>query len=298
MPPTGGIRNNPIAHVALPGMPSTPARPRKDRTGLRVRLSRARGLTPRGVLDSPIWLPVVLGEFTVGESADHTDYDTHRAGEFSTPAQGGGRARKLRTTDLEMMALDWDAPWLQWYRHPDGIKRELKKILRSKAPVKLLAQNRLQGGSDGDELRMLVTIRDTQRTLKPGEADARYWQLEIKEFREHSVRRLQSEEGRGYLLPTKHILRDSDTLMELSQRYYGFHWGWRTIADANNIKNWGGETPIVKHDRWKNGDMLTIPKKPTKAGAFLSPRAGSVIESGGGELEDLLHPPGPGEIIA
>lgn len=295
--PIGGVPN-PIAHVALPGFPSTPLKPKRNRTGLRVRLSRARGLTPKGVLESPIWLPVVLGEFTVNEGASHTDYETHRRGEFSVPAQGGGRARLLRSTDLEAMTLDWDAPWLTWYRNPHAIKKELRKILHGKRPVKLLAQNYLAGRAQKEEVRMLVTLRDTTRTLKPGEADARYWTVEVKEFRRHSVRRLQNEESRGFLLPTKHKLRESDTLEYLSKRYYGFHWGWRTIAEANGLRNWGPRTEIHKSKKFKNGDLLNIPKKPTRHAEWLSPRAGN-IEDDGPEIVDLLHPPGsgPGTIL-
>lgn len=286
--PVGGVPTGPHAR----------SHPRKRRDGLRVRLSRARGLTPKGILESPIWLPVVLGDFTVNEGAAHTDYETHRRGEFSVPGQGGGRARMLRSTDLDSMTLDWDATWLTWYRNPHAIKKELRKILHGKRPVKLLAQNYLSGRAQKEEVRMLVTLRDTTRTLKPGEPDARYWTLEIREYRRHSVRRLQNEESRGFLLPMKHKLRESDTLIYLSKHYYGFHWGWRDIRDANGLSGFGARTEIVKSEKFKKEDLLNIPKKPTKHAEFLSPRAGEIIDEGP-EIVDLLHPPtrGSGTIL-
>lgn len=245
--------------------------------GLRVRFSRKAGLTAKGQLSSALYLPVVIGEFTVSEDFPHQDYDTHRAGQFSVPAQGGRASRQLRATDLETMTLDWEAPWMVEWLPPQETKVELLELARSKSPFELVAVLRW---GDPEELRMLATIRGITRTLKPGEADTRYWSLNVTEYRDGGVsRRAHGAGHRGVTLPTKHRLTATDTLEGLARRYYAGYTDWVLIARANGIRfgTWGATTIIVKHTRFDVGDFIKIPE-----GGDLDPYPSGAQEAFGG----------------
>lgn len=226
--------------------------------GLRVRLSRVRGLTAKGLLTKPLYLPVVMGPFTVSEEAAHREYETHSAGQFSVPAQGPATARMLRDLgDLETMALDWQAPWLIEWRDPQEVKRELNGILRSRTPVELLAILRLGGGPE--EVRMLVTLRRNQVELRPGEADTRYWTVSVKEYRRTEAER-RTADARKDKLPTRHKLTATDTLESLATKYHHTRSTWRDIANGNGLRSWGARTPIVNSSQFKVGDYIKIPQ--------------------------------------
>lgn len=235
--------------------------------GLRVRFSRASGLTASGLLRRPFYLPVVIGEFTVEEDFPHREYDSHRLGQFSVPGQGGKRSRQLRTTDLEMLTIDWRARWLTEWEDPRTVQNRIIALARSKTPFEVAAL--LQWG-EPEELRMLATIRNIRRTLKPGEADTRYWVIQLNEYRKHGASRRTAGAGKGGVsLPTKHKLRETDTFVSLARRYYGTN-EWRHIAHANGLAKpsspWGGDTAIVKHSRYKVGDFVKIPDYADLAG--------------------------------
>lgn len=236
--------------------------------GLRVRFAKVRGFTPKGVLDDALYLPVVLNEFTFSEEAAHQEYDTVAAGQFSVPAAGPATARQLRSTDFETLTLDWDAPWLARAGQDDqDVRRELYKVLRARAPFELLAT--LQLGRGTEELRMKATLRSIERTLKPGERDTRYYTLALKEWRDPSVeRRGAGSAGRGHSsLPTTAVLKADTTFTSLAGHYYGLasRAYWAAIANANGLRSWGGNTPIVQSKRFKVGDKVKIPKKPIVA---------------------------------
>jgi hypothetical protein len=228
-----------------------------SRRGLRVRLSRIPGETAKGVLRSPVYLPVVLGPFTVSEEASHFEYDTHRAGQFSVPAQGPKTARSLRDLGLDTLTLDWQASWLD-YTDPRRFMNAVNDVLRARSPVLLLAT--LQFG-DPEEFRAPVTLRRTTRELRPGEADTRYWTLEVREWRNASLSR-RTADPKNDRLPARHHLTATDTWSSLAQKYHHTSMTWRVIAKKNGLPQWGARTPIVNSTKFKVGDIVTIPKAP------------------------------------
>lgn len=232
--------------------------------GLRVRLSRARGLTKKGVLNEPMYLPVVLGPFNFTEEALHEEYQTVSAGQFSVPGQGGATARQLRDLSLETLTLDWKARWLIEYKDPQDVRRELNAVLRAKTPVELLAILRWGGGPE--ELRMLVTLRSLSRELRPGEADTRYYSLALREYRKTVADK--KADSRFDNLPTRHRLTADDTLTSLALRYHHTALSWRSIRSANGLSTWGPRTPLWKHAKFKVGDYAVIPVPPPQFAMF------------------------------
>lgn len=230
--------------------------------GARVRLTRIHGETPSRILPIRLYLPAVLNEITITETAEFTDFQTHRRGEYSIPAQGGAHARNLRELPFDALTLDWHAPWLVAYRKPHVIQDELTNIIRSKKPVMLAIFVRPGGGHHTTEFRGPVTLRQVERTLRPGEADTRYWTIEFKEWRNLRGKRLSRLHPRSkefHEPPTTYRLRASTTLHWLSKHFYGSYKHWREIARANGIHHWGSRTALVKMHRYHVGDRIKIP---------------------------------------
>lgn len=220
---------------------------------LRVRLSRIPGETPRGILDKPLYLPAVLGDFTVVEEASFEEYQTHRAGMFSAPASGPATARQLRTVDLQALTIDWRAPWVT-YSSPRHVMNTLNAILRSRRPVELFAIRR---HGDPSELRMHVNLRRLERTLRPGEADTRYWSIAITEWRNPRTRRRSDHESLNFPLSIQ--IDKKTTLHSLAARWYKDSTQWRLIGGANGLDAWGPRTAIVKSGLFKAGQKVIIP---------------------------------------
>lgn len=231
--------------------------------GLRVRLSRVPGETPRGVLRRPLYLPAVIGNFGWTEEFQHTEYETVRQGQFSQPALGPSTARLLRTIDdMETLTLTWEAAWLvEDGLDPDEVYRVLHAIGRARRPVEMLASLKLD---ERPLLRTFITIRSITTQLRQGEPDTRYYTLRPKEWREAEGRR--RGEGRGSKLPTKHKLTADDTLHSLSRRYYGGSPKYaRDIARANGLTGVGVTTRITATRRFAVGQKIKIPKVKTRA---------------------------------
>jgi hypothetical protein len=252
-----GVRGHPT-----PNIPLTIEHDLSDQRGLRVRLSRISGQTPKNVLRTPIWLPAVLGDQEIEEVATFVDQVSHRAGEFSYPAGGGAGARMLRTFPFEFLTLDWRAPWLQKFQNPDWVVGQLQRIIRSKRPVHLLGTLNSSPRRRPTEFRAHVTFRSLRRVLRPGEADTRYISLETKEWRSTHGSVRATTPGKRYHFPLTHKLTAKDTLESLAKHYYGRSSLWRTIANANGLRSWGPRTAIVKHKRFKVGSKIKIPPKP------------------------------------
>lgn len=235
--------------------------------GARCRFSRIPGQTPKGVLDSSLTLPAVIGNLELEEEAQHTDYTTLSAGQFSERAQGGTVARMLRAINVEGLTLDWSAAWLvEQGLTAEAVKGALAQVLRSKKPVEML----LMVGTDPTVepmVRMNVTFRGLKWTLRTQENDTRYLNLTIKEWRDASVERKGTVEGRkpGVKFPATHALNKTDTLQSLAHEFYGTYSLWRDIRDANGIsKKFGQKTPLVKLDRYKTGSIIKLPKIKAK----------------------------------
>jgi hypothetical protein len=235
--------------------------------GLRVRFSRIPGETPKGVLTTALYLPVVIGEsFSVSEEAAFTDYETVGDGEFSQPRGGSSTARNLRTLDdVETLTLDW-ARYARWMTNPDVTETQLRRtlygILRSRRPFEILAT--LQLGAGAEELRMKATLRSVARTLKRGETDTRYYVLGIKEWREDSVERKGQKAAKGGDLPAKKKLTASTTCYSAAREFYDLHevslaGAARAIRQANGLGSWGLNTPIAQAKKFKVGDSIKIP---------------------------------------
>lgn len=225
--------------------------------GLRVRLRRIPGETPKNVLRSALILPAVMRGFSWTEEAQHAEYDTVRAGQFSQPAMGPATARQLRTVDdVETLTVEWDAPWLvEQGLDPDDVYRDLFAVLRSRRAVELLVTPKF---TERSVLRMNVTIRSISPAMREGEPDTMYYTLRLSEWRDPSTRRRGA--GRSTTLPTTHKLTADDTLHSLAQHYYHSALAAVDIARANGIGKWGRKTPLVKMHRFKVGSKVKIPK--------------------------------------
>jgi nucleoid-associated protein YgaU len=222
---------------------------------LRVRLSRIAGETPHGVLSTPLYLPAVLGDFTVVEEASFEEYQTHRAGAFAAPAAGPATARQLRTVDLQALTIDWAASWAT-FTDPREVMNELNAVLRARRPCELFAITRW---GDPSELRMNVNIRRLERTLRPGEADTRYWTLAISEWRNPKGGRRSTDPPRKDRFPKTAALASSTTLQDLARTFYGDETQWRLIGGANGLAEWGPRTAIIKSGLFRKGSKVTIP---------------------------------------
>lgn len=232
--------------------------------GLRCRLTAIPGETPKGILSKPMTLPALLGNLEVEEEAQHSEYTTVSAGQFSQGAQGGTTARMLRSLSLEALTLTWDAAWLvEADVEESDVRGALFAILRSKKPVEMLVTLDEDVSADA-ELRMDVTFRSVRRVIRAKEVDTRYYTLTIKEWRDPSTkRRGSSKQGRkpGVRFPTTTKLKSASTLSSLAQEFYGRADYWRDIRDANGIsKKFGQNTPLVSLSRFKVGSTIKLPR--------------------------------------
>lgn len=235
---------------------------------LTVRLTALPGLTPKKVLKRPLIFPAVLGDFEHTEEANFGSYDTVGSGEYSTPAAGPSTARKLRTTDIEVLTLEGQPGFLTNPKiAPDDVRDQLYEILRSRRPFDFLATTESLGPKDepslSTELPMNATLRSITRSLRHGQPQARYYTLSFVEWRDDGVARKSAGGSYGIRikLPTVHILRVGDTLSSLSKSFYGTYSGATRIANANGLRRWGHSTPLGLLPRFKAGSTIKIPTK-------------------------------------
>jgi nucleoid-associated protein YgaU len=236
---------------------------RQKHAGLHARFRRISDLTPRSVLRQPFTLPAVIGDdFTVEEEALWEEFQTVSAGTFATPA-AGEHGVALQTISTEALTLTWDPSWLAAPgQNPRTVINTLRKILRKRAVFDLLVTRK--PGADFAEFADFASIRRLAVTVKRGEPDTRYFQIDFAQHRRISSRRRRH--GRTANLPTTATLDANDTLRSLALHYYGSESRWRLIAEANGIKQWGGADPLVKMGRFKVGDRIKIPDRPPSSG--------------------------------
>lgn len=227
--------------------------------GLRTRLSRIEGDTPKGVLTKPQYLPATLRGFEWSEEFAHEEYSTPRAGQFSQESMGPASARQLRQVgDTETMALTWDAAWLiDRGISPEHLRDQLNLAGRARKPVLLVVAHR--GGAQ--VLRMAITIRSITHQIREGEPDTVYYTLRFTEWRRRATGRKGQGSGSGGSgkLPTTVKIDSNDSLYSLSKRFYKSAAGTDDIARANGIKGFGKKTPLVKSRKFKVGSKLKIP---------------------------------------
>lgn len=235
--------------------------------GVIAKFQAIKGETPKGVLDSPLRLPAVIGNITAEEESNHSEYETVADGQFSQAQQGGGNARMLRALDgLEAIALNYDAPFLvETGQDPADVKNRLTAILRSHKAVEMMLVPRF---GDAPLLRMYVTFRSVREELRQQENDTLYFVVSIKEWRNPSVERKGSTHKAarkpGVQFPTTKKLDANDTLHSLSNDYYGSYEFWRDIRAANGITpKFGQSTPLVQLPRFKVGSVIKLPKIAT-----------------------------------
>lgn len=216
------------------------------------------------LLQQPFIVPCVTDDFTITESAAWENYSTIAAGEFSVPAAGGVDARSLRAIDdMGMITVDWDAPWAAANIPQAEARAQLSAILRHRTPFHLEAFVNPDPGYT--EVEMDAKLLAITRTLKSGTAAERFWSLSLEEWRAADVKRKAHAPSRGRngtTLPTTRKLDANDTLNSLSRFYYGNYSGWRAIAEANGLRNWGPDTAIALSARFKVGSTFKIPAKP------------------------------------
>lgn len=239
---------------------------RRPRPGLRVRLRRVNGITPKNVLRQPLYLPCLIGpEFVQIKTAGHTEWDTVSAGQFSQ-GYGGKKAPLLDDLSFDSLSLTWDADWLtNPETDPEEMRRELDRVLASRRGFHMAIFLYPQG--EGNEARGLYTLRSVERRLPRGEPDTRYYSLAFKEFRQPGQRRRSSR--RANRLPTRHLVQGGDTLRSLARIYYGDGSLWRVIANVNGIRHWGSEDDLTKIARFdKEGARIVIPKIESDSGGI------------------------------
>lgn len=248
------------------------AQPRNHSDGMVVRFSPIRGVTPKSALAKKIWLPATLNTVSVAESALHNEYDTISAGHFSQPAMGPASARQFRTTSLDSIVADMDAPWFVTVNQdPYDLRVRLSEILRHRKPVHLLATFHPHPDTH-PEIDMYVTFRSISKDVRVGERESRYLTIAISEWRDPIAQRRAHAEsrsrGKWQAPPTTHVIAASDTLGRLAYLYYGRYADWRYIRDANGIsKRFGQLTPIaVLGGHFNIGKKLKIPKLPARVG--------------------------------
>lgn len=225
---------------------------------VRVRLARIEQTTD-GVLEAPLrFQSGPLDSLPVTQEGVHEEYETVRSGQFSRRAGG----RQLRRSEgWETILLDWEASWADPDADdPERIKTELRACAELGGPFSLLVTH-----GDDVEINMRVTLRRNDRDFRAGEADTRYLQLDFVEWRPNEVRRKGSRKtgakGSRRKRPGRHKLKPKDTLFSLAKDQYGTHKGWRDIAEANGLRSWGPNDPIVDSKKFAKGDTVKLPRR-------------------------------------
>lgn len=249
--------------------PKKPMRVAKDR-GLRVTLRRTRH-TKKGVLTTPMHFQCApLDEFGWDVTHNWADYDTINAGQFSR-RQG----RALRTLSLNMIAVDYSAPFaVKQTGHDEKIRddddaygtamgpwrtaKRLDFLVSQGTPMMLIVRN--PALYDQADFKHHVTLRAATLTERGGEPDARYFVLNFTEFREPKIVRrtygdrlplpamvtinkygvaTEVKKG-GERLPDQFqqkigTQRRPATLRSLAKHYYGSPSKWGLIKAKNGL---------------------------------------------------------------
>jgi hypothetical protein len=223
--------------------------------GLRLKFERIGGLTERTLLRQAFHFQCPpLDAFARSLAFSHTDYETLGGYQHSTPG-----AMQLRSFQFNTVAVDWGAPWNLWNKLPINtplnveeftmgvgvptpleIARELEALLQSGTPFYLSAHSPLLWHlSELPQGRLPVTMRALEVEERAGEVDARYFNINLVEFR----RPIISQRGKGVVskkVPVTLFVRNlpdsRNTIYKLAKWYYGSSAKWRVISKANGWK--------------------------------------------------------------
>ena len=253
--------------------------------GVRVQMTRARGLTKKGLLMLPFRFQMPPSdEWSTSAAVTWSDYDTIGGDTLSRAGATG-----LKTISFSTLALDYEVDWAVFHRGttaepaephtPLYVRDSLEELMEAKTPFNLQVGN--PSAWDRWDLEMLATLRSVDYTERAGEPDARYIGVAFTEF----VRPKLYRQGLPYhpVLPVTvtasrdgtahdsqgHRMGDTAshpvTLNSLAREYYGSVAKWRLIAKANNAwANYNPSRPLK--DAPKGRTMkLKIPKAPHAA---------------------------------
>lgn len=222
------------------------------------------------------------------KSHAHQEYETVSAGQFSRP---GGR--QLATINFGSLFVDYDPGWAAYHYGTDrgappvdvlGWTETLLDILDSGTPIAVtIGQPRLWGRWDVRQLPM--TLRNLEVEERAGENDARYFDVQMTEWRRQTL----AVKRRGLpVTVTLHEFGDKGTwdagggrqsvrdptLTKLARKFYGDPTKWRTIANHprnQKLRAFSGARPLViavrKHGTGKKGDRhlkVYVPELPAR----------------------------------
>jgi hypothetical protein len=232
--------------------------------GLRIKFEHIGGLTERTLLRDPFYFQCApLDAFTRSLAFSHTDYETLGGHQHSTPG-----AMQLRSFTFNTLAVDWGAPWTLLNKLPlnapkdlrgQGVRlsgpveqfaveiptplqisRELEKLLESGTPFYMSAHSPiLWQFSEIPQGRLPVTMRQLEVEERAGEVDARYFNINLVEFRRPII--YQRAKGAAskkvpVTLFVRNLPNTRATLYKLAKWYYGSSAKWRVISKANGWK--------------------------------------------------------------
>lgn len=247
--------------------------------GLRVRLRPIPGETHRETLREALRFPAILGGFGWSEEFRFSSVETIAGGNFTQATRG----RSRRTVDdTESLFLAYDPEWLTVRGvQPREVHEALIRIGRAKEPVQLMAK---MEGAQQPLVRMPINLLSMAVAMREGEPDTLYYTVRFEESRTLDVERKGAAK-----FPLNHFIDANDTLHSLAQKYYGDVKGWRWIAERNHVNDWGQNTPLVQHKRFKLGAKLVIPEPRKRAGQWLGPGPGKPdTDSHPGTIEQVF----------
>jgi hypothetical protein len=236
--------------------------------GLRIKLSRIPGITPKKYLQTSYQFQhPPLSEYSINYGAT---YNTFTAVDGTEYGRKGGR--KLRTMSFDTIILDWESPWAmqQGAGQMDSLRDSLVKLSENLVPFELLVTHQY-GNAGKVELHIDAVCPDLVITER--EPDARYPNVTFYEWRDPVAKARASAKT----WPQIHKLTHQDTLYSLARKYYGDKGagkkGARAIAKENGIPNWGYGTRLVLSKKFTPGSKIRIPKLPTTLEEQHTPKA-------------------------
>jgi hypothetical protein len=238
--------------------------------GMTIRLKKIPGVTKGSVLQTPYYFQCPpMEEFGADHGFTHSRYQT-LDGEFT---RRGGRelvAVTFRTVVVEWgrftVTDDWDV---------EALVDDLTEICDKGWPFDLLATHK---HSSRAELHIDAVLERIRPSEVAGETDARYLDLSFLEWRDPRAekrRKKKTRKGNKKLPFTIELLKDGTfkspvkiktadedlTFSDIAKYAYGKPSYAKYVAEANDMPNWGYNTPIIKHTRFKkNGGKITVPE--------------------------------------